>query len=401
MKKKSVLIIGNYPPPYGGVPHHIERLTDYLVENGWDCHVLSGGTSGNEVKGGSLYIYKPTYMTKLFAMVRQLFNRTFDNWHGTGTLNRDEPNIWRRYKMYTEIGARIIQQHDIQVIASYNLLTYGPIGAYLAERFQLPHLINVFGEIYKYDSMLKSRVFFAHIVNSAYRLLSCSSHCGRSVRQLGVNTPVQTVTYGVNISHFTPGEAEALRSSLNINSAPVVMFVGRLGREMGLDSFLAAARLIALRFPDTRFVMVGQADDLADEVAHECEVSDGKFILRRNSPYAHLPDYYRLANIVVVPTRGDRTCSSLAAMEAMATRRAVVGFSIGGIPEIVEHEKTGLLVEPEDVPALADAVCRLLEDESLRTRLAEAAYRESQLSFDENQVNVTMERHFLDALSIA
>jgi glycosyltransferase involved in cell wall biosynthesis len=170
---------------------------------------------------------------------------------------------------------------------------------------------------------------------------------------------------------------------------------------MGLDSFLAAARLTAPRFPEVRFVMVGQSDDLADEVAKECEASDGRLILRRNSPYADLPNYYRLASIVVVPTRGDRTCSSLAAMEAMATRKAVAGFAIGGIPEIVEHEKTGLLVEPEDVQALADAISRLLEDEPLRTRLAEAAYRESQVSFDENLVNATMEHHFTDALSAA
>jgi len=398
--KKNILIIGNYPPPYGGVPHHIERLTEYLVDKGWSCHVLSGGTSGNQ-HIGALHIYKPTYPIKLLGYFRQGFNRQFRNWLGAASADKCELTFWRRYKIYSYVGERIIRENDIHLVVSYNLLTYGPVGAYLADQFRLPHIINVFGEVYKYDSMLRQKDFFSRVVKSAYRLLSCSSHCGHSIRQLGVETPVQTVTYGVNIRHFTPGEAKDLRTTLGIGSAPVVLFVGRLGKEMGLDSFLAASRLTAPRFPDVRFVMVGQSEDSTSEFAKECEASDGRLILRRNSPYADLPNYYRLASIVVVPTRGDRTCSSLAAMEAMATRKAVVGFAIGGIPEIVEHEKTGLLVEPENIEALSGAMNRLLVDELLRSNLAEAGYRKSQSSFDENQVNVTMERHFLDALRIA
>ncbi len=397
--KKNILIIGNYPPPYGGVPHHIERLTEYLIHRGWTCHVLSGGTSGNEVKG-SLFIYKPTYFSKFVALASQLFIRTFNSWLGTGTLNQDEPSFWRRYKIYSSVGANIIKKNDIGLIVSYNLLSYSPVGAYLAEQFGLPHIINIFGEVYKFDSMIKSKEFFARVIERSYRQLSCSSHCGKSVEQLDIEYTVQTVTYGVNIRHFTPGEATSLRNSLCLARAPVVMFVGRLSKEMGLDSFIAAAQIVSSRNPDARFVMVGQTGDFTEKAAKQCELKDGKFILRPDSSYADLPDYYRLADVLVVPTRGERTCSSLAAMEAMATRKAVVGFAVGGIPEIIENEKTGLLVEPESIQALADSICRLLDDESLRNRLAEAAFRESQIHFDEDRVSMTMERHFLDALSL-
>ena len=43
---RSVLLIGNYPPPYGGVPLHVERLSAHLAARGWSCHVLSGGREG-------------------------------------------------------------------------------------------------------------------------------------------------------------------------------------------------------------------------------------------------------------------------------------------------------------------------------------------------------------------
>lgn len=399
MKKKNVLIIGNYPPPYGGVPHHIERLTEYLVANGWTCHVLSGGTSGNEYME-ALTVYKPTYPRKLLGIARQLFDQTFQSWLAAGTLDREEPKLFTRYKMYVDVGSQIIRDNNIELIASYNLLTYAPIGAWLSEKYGIPHVISIFGELYKYESMLKNKSFFAQIANSAFRLLSCSNHCGRSVERIGVNVPAYTVTYGVNIEHFMPGDDPCeMRAVLGIGSNPVVLFVGRLGREMGLDSFLAAAKLMAKRVPDVRFVMVGQDGDLNEEAEKECDASGGQFILKRNAPYADLPNYYRLASIVVVPTRGARTCSSLAAMEAMATRKPVIGFAIGGIPEIVENEKTGLLTEPENISALANAIERLLEDDILRNEIAEAGYQQAHTRFDEKLVNIEMERHFLDALS--
>jgi glycosyltransferase involved in cell wall biosynthesis len=314
-------------------------------------------------------------------------------------LARDDRALWRRYAIYADVGAQIIRKRNIRLIASYNLLGYAPVGAWLAHENRLPHVISIFGEIYKYSAMARSKEFFSNVCERAFRLLSCSEHCGSSLRLLGVHKHVHAVTYGVNVEHFSPGlGATKLRDDLGIDDAPVVLFVGRLGTEMGLDSFLAAAELSSLRCPEARFVIVGQDGDLAAEAEKQCEASSGRFLLKRNVPYADLPNYYRLADILVVPTRGTRTCSSLAAMEAMATRKPVIGFSVGGIPEIVENERTGLLVAPEDCKALAEAISRLLTDGALRNRLAESGYRQAQARFDERQVNVTMERHFLDAL---
>lgn len=399
MTGRNLLIIGNYPPPYGGVPNHIERLSQYLVQRGWNCHVLSGGTTGNQ-QIGMLSIYKPTYMRKFLGISRRLLDHQFKRWLDGGTLNREDARLWARYKMYADVGAEIVRNQGIGLIASYNLLTYAPVGAWLSVKFGLPHVISVFGELYKYDSMMRNRAFFGHVVDTAARVLSCSDHCGRSVERLQVNSQANTVVYGVDVAHFTPGgDLSELRESLGLGISPVVLFVGRLGKEMGLDSFLAAAKLVSQRFPDVRFLMVGQEEELAEEVEEKCRETAGKFILVRNVAYTDLPKYYRVASMVVVPTRGARTCSSLTAMEAMAAGKVVIAYAIGGIPELIEHDKTGLLVTPEDTNALANTIAGVLEDEALRKRLADAGYEQAQKRFDERLTGATMERHFIEVLN--
>ena len=400
MKRPNVLIIGNYPPPYGGVPHHIERLAGHLVENGWICHVLSGGASGYETDG-KLHVYKPNYSIKATAILRQLFGKSLHYWLRPRALIFSETKLWIRYLIYASVGEEIIRKNDIQVIVTYNVLSYGPVGSYLSEKFDIPHIINIFGEVYKHQSMLKCRKFFSGILSSSCCLLSCSSHCGNSIKKLGVNQAVETVTYGINTNHFRPGVCENLRKYLKIGNEKVVLFVGRLSKEMGLDSFMAAAQLNTTQFPTVRFIMVGQPGDLLDEVKQQCKALSGQFLIITSVPYVDLPYYYRLASVVVVPSRGDRTCSSLAAMEAMATRKAVVGYAIGGIPEIILNEVNGLLVEPENVQDLARAISRLLQDENLSDRLAHSAYLQAQSVFDENLVNIKMEQHILKALNNA
>ena len=396
---RSLLIVGNYPPPYGGVPHHIERVSGYLGERGWNCHVLSGGTSGC-TKVGNVAVYKPGYPRKALGYARGILDSRYRRWLGPGSLPADMPDRWRQYAVYSDLGSEIIRKHRIEVIASYNLLSFAPIGGNLAEKFGLPHVISIFGEVFKFgDAMMRSKDFFATAPMNAFRLLSCSDHCGRSVRQLGVDRTVDTVTYGINVQHFVPAPDEAgTRAALGIGEEPVVLFVGRLGGEMGLDSFMAAARQLTGQFPDARFIMLGQAGELADSVEMECRALGEQFRLIRNVPYADLPKYYQVATLVAVPSRGDRTCSSLAAMEAMATGKAVVAFAVGGIPEIVDHERTGLLVPAGDVDLLAASIARLLEDDELRRMIAAAAYACAKEQFDERRVNTVMERHFLDAL---
>jgi rhamnosyl/mannosyltransferase len=89
---------------------------------------------------------------------------------------------------------------------------------------------------------------------------------------------------------------------------------------------------------------------------------------------------YAEASVVAVPSVWNEPFG-LVGLEAMACGKPVVAFARGGIPDWLEHEETGLLVPPKDVPALAAALRRLLEDGALARRLGEAGRRRARERF--------------------
>jgi glycosyltransferase involved in cell wall biosynthesis len=153
-----------------------------------------------------------------------------------------------------------------------------------------------------------------------------------------------------------------------INSRPAVLFFGRLSVYKGLDVFYDAVRLIARRVAGVRVVVAGKPVPgyippvpPALEQEGSIEVLDDYLT---NSDAARL---FREALVVVCPYR-DATQSGVV-LTAFAFGVPVVATAVGGLPEYVVPGRTGLLVPPGDVEALADAICRVLEDRALAARL--------------------------------
>ncbi len=90
---------------------------------------------------------------------------------------------------------------------------------------------------------------------------------------------------------------------------------------------------------------------------------------------AQMPALYRFATIAINPSRVDNMPNSV--LEALAAGVPVVSTHVGGVPFVVEHERTALLVPPGDAGAMAAAIQRLLEDHGLWQRLRDAGIEES------------------------
>jgi len=153
---------------------------------------------------------------------------------------------------------------------------------------------------------------------------------------------------------------------------PTYGAVGHLRRYKGIDVLLEAARLISAEISEARGIVVGGGED-------EGALRDlrGQLGLTDTVDFLGVrPDARRLMgglDVFVVPSRQEGL--PVALLEAMALERAVVATSVGGVPEVVQHEVNGIIVPPEDPGALAASVLGLLRDRDLAQRLGSAASR--------------------------
>jgi glycosyltransferase involved in cell wall biosynthesis len=169
----------------------------------------------------------------------------------------------------------------------------------------------------------------------------------------------------------TADQARQLRRDLTIGaSETVILSVGRLSAEKGHRYLVQAFREVSSRAPEARIRLVFVGDGPEREyLSTLCSALGDRvlFVGHQPDPWA----FYGAADIFVLCSLSEG--SPLVLLEAMATGLPIIATAVGGIPETIEHENTGLLVPPADHVALADALISLVSNPPLRNRLARAA----------------------------
>jgi D-inositol-3-phosphate glycosyltransferase len=205
-------------------------------------------------------------------------------------------------------------------------------------------------------------------------------YCGAAAER------VRTIPCGVDVDLFSPGSAAAARARLGLRAQWVLLFVGRPAPIKGLEVLLQAlARLRGngLARADLRLLIVGgDRDEERDEGRTRLRaLADGLGVgdwveFRGPEPQPALPDYYRAADLCLVPSHHESF--GMAALEAMACGATVVASRVGGLATTIHDGVTGVLVPPRDETALARAIASLLADDARRRTLGQLAARWAQ-----------------------
>jgi len=151
--------------------------------------------------------------------------------------------------------------------------------------------------------------------------------------------------------------------------SPIVLAAGRLSPEKGFDVLLEAVPAVLQRHPGTCFVLFGEGTERAKLEARAAELGlANKFIMPGFT--ADLDKYLPWAAVVVLPSYTEGLPN--VALEASAAGVPIVATAVGGTPEVVKHDETGLLVPSGQPHALADALNRLLASPELRRTMGAA-----------------------------
>ncbi len=200
---------------------------------------------------------------------------------------------------------------------------------------------------------------------------------------------IVVIRNGITLSKVAGKErGAALRQELGLPlSARLVGVFSRLNRMKGVQYFLDAAIVLAGRFPDVCFLVVGDGGS-----KKELEEQAGRLGLGQRIVFtgfrSDVPDLLSEAAISVLPSLSEGTSNTL--LESMAAGIPVIATRVGGNPEVIEDGVSGLLVPPRDSAALAAAIARLLENEDLAASLGQAGMRRvSELFSIEGSVHET------------
>lgn len=177
---------------------------------------------------------------------------------------------------------------------------------------------------------------------------------------------IEVITPGVDHQVFSPGDRARARRRVGLPGGPLLLFVGRIQPLKGAD--LAVRALAEVRDPHAQLVVIGgpSGPDGAGEVeALHALVRELGLESRVHfvppQPHDRLVEYYRAADVCVVPSRTESF--GLVALEAAACGTPVVAANVGGLRLLVEHGATGFLVDERDPAAYAASIDRALLDD--------------------------------------
>jgi glycosyltransferase involved in cell wall biosynthesis len=199
---------------------------------------------------------------------------------------------------------------------------------------------------------------------------------------------VSTVANGLDLSLYTPSPP---RSSIRR-----ILVVANLRSEKGHDVLIDAAPHVLRQYPDARFEIVGGGPERASLAgrAHARGVSHAfDFAGHCDNIAARLSS----ADLFVLPSRSEAFPNAL--LEAMAAGLPAVASAVGGILELVESERTGVLVPQDDPAALAAALCRVMDNPDFAARIGAAARARVQAGYSFDRMVAGFESLYLSGLA--
>lgn len=279
---------------------------------------------------------------------------------------------------WTHCFARLAAR-EYDLLHSHWILPQGFVGALAARPLRVPHVLTVHGgDIFGLRGKLMTR-FKRFALRSANVITVNSSVTRQAVSEVAGDIQLEQIPMGVATDRSADPQVVAeLRARYRAGAGPLLVFVGRLVDEKGVEDVIRAVALLRTTLPDTHALIVGEGQDRGEfeQLAFELGLADRVTFTGWVDPKM-LASYLAASDVFVGPSRrsidGWIEAQGLTFIEAMLQKIPVVATRSGGIVDSVIHEQTGLLVDERAPAQIAAAIGRLQREPGLRTRLIAAA----------------------------
>lgn len=200
------------------------------------------------------------------------------------------------------------------------------------------------------------------------RVVVLSETVAGILRRSGLpESKLETIANGVDLERFRDSQP-SLWNHPGATHESIVGFVGRLVPGKGADVLLRAAPRVFSRHTNCRFVLVGDGPCRQDLESLSAQLGIADRVLFtgvRND----MPQVYASIDLLVLPSLCE--AMPMCVLEAMAAGKPVIATRVGAVPQLIDQDQTGMLIEPGDVAGLSAAVLKLLEDSERAHQLGE------------------------------
>jgi len=375
----SVLMLSwEFPPRVvGGISSHVYDLSMALAKRGIDVHVVTCDfpAAPEHEQIGRVRVYRfnskipsPSFLGWIFSMNQSMAEKAID------VLNEIEEDI------------DVIHAHD-WLVAEAAIKLRDDFSKPLVSTIHATEMGRRGGIHNDYQRTINE--VERHLVSQSHELICCSEYMAEQIScgfNYVHNERLHVIPNGVDTTKFDVRiSTKQVRQKYSKGGEKIVSFVGRLVHEKGVHVLIGAVPKVLEKMPDVNFVIVGEGgmkDHLVQE-AWDFGVA-GHVFFAGFVDEETLISIYQASDAAVFPSLYEPF--GITALEAMAARTPVIASDTGGLAQIVEHEKTGIKVYPDNSDSLAWGILRVLQNPKLGDRIRKNAYQRVVKEFDWKEI---------------
>ena len=295
--------------------------------------------------------------------------------------------------------ARFIKQNKIDIVHAHTGKDYLP--ASLAVRFA-PNAKLIFTR----HVLFSLKTIQKYALNNVSKTIAVSSAVEANLQKTFPKEKIVTIPNGIDVKNWANVDRESLRKEFRFENnisfdAKVLGTVGELKHLKGQQDFILAAQIIAQKFPETHFVIVGKDNSYDKSFRRKLKRLVKTFDLeKRFSWFDWIEDtkpLFSSLDIFISPSHSESF--GLAILEASASSCAVVATATEGAKELIEDGKSGILTPVKNPVKLAETICELLKNEQKIKYLGDNAQKRAQEKFGLERMIAKTEKIYRETVS--
>lgn len=365
-------VITSAYPEFEDDPHGIfvHRLMREISKQGHEVHVLAP-YAGKKTK----YMLEGVHVERFHYFYPKRFQKLCGR---SGMIDNVKEGFLVKFQVLTFLLFNSINSlsefKDMDLIHVHWLIPNG-LGALLVKKFRkIPYISTVYGEEVYLSNRYKLGFSLKSFIDNSSKSIAISEATLNSCIDIGLKKEkFEIIPFGVDTDFYRPLKILKKEKTFQI------LAVGYLIERKGFEYLIKAMKNILKEHDTVQLTIVGSGplEKKLKELIKELKLQDNVKIMKNVSDN-ELLHLYNSSDLFVLPSivdsQGNTEGLGVVLLEAMACGLPVIGSDIGGIPDIIQNNETGLLVPEKDISGLSRAVLNLIENENLRKKFAINGY---------------------------